>query len=214
MSLAPVVRKRKRAEHGERLPGHRLQPADAVEHALLAQYYPKTQTLRQYLFDNLPTTSRIRRRKIEAFEAHAAENQDNLRAQLASLLDTTLVGLHPCPQETAQARSKSRLQQWIEYSQKDDSHVTISSGDASAIHSQSKVGLLTPTKLDQQTLTESGRLLTSSFGCPSRGRGHPITGRITSFAMATERVPGQASTARCLPFRASIVFTSTSESPP
>lgn len=153
MSSAPVVKKRKRAEDGtehegparqrRRLPGHHLQSADAVKHALLAQYYPKIQTLRQYLLDNLPPTSRIRRRKIEACEAHASENQDTVRVQLANLLDTTLLGLHICPEEIAKTHSKSRLQQWIGYSQKDDSHVTISNGDASAIHFQSKVGLLT-----------------------------------------------------------------------
>lgn len=118
-----------------------LQVSGAVKHVLLAQYYPTILTLRQYLLDNLPASSRLRRRKIAAFgsEAFTADGPDNARAQLARLLDTTLVGLCVPPKELAEAQSENRLQQWIDYSQRDDSHVTLSGGDASAIHSQSEV---------------------------------------------------------------------------
>lgn len=132
-------KKRKRGSETDRRGPDRLQSADAVKHALLAQYYPKILTLRQYLLHNSPPSSRLRRRKIEAFGKEGGD--DHVRVQLAKLLDTTLVGLHACPEEVENARSKSRLQQWIDYSQKDESHVTLSSGDASAIHSQSEVGL-------------------------------------------------------------------------
>lgn len=129
-------------------PSEALQSSDAVKHALLAQYYPTTLTLRQYVLHNLPASSRLRRRKIAAVgtehadgAAVAAQVPDpGVRAQLARLLDTTVVGLHVPLREVAKALSEDRLQQWIDYSQRDDSHVTLSSGDASAIHFQSEVG--------------------------------------------------------------------------
>lgn len=123
-----------------------LQVPDAVKHALLAQYYPTTLTLRQYLLDNLPASSRLRRRKIAAVGSEPSPDQspDSIRVQLARLLDTTLVGLHVPPKHLAKAQSESRLQQWLDYSQRDDSHITLSGGgDASAVHFQSEVGRTT-----------------------------------------------------------------------
>lgn len=144
-----MSRKRKRGEHGserEREREHqgptRLQSANAVKHALLAQYYPSILTLRQYLLRNLPWASKARRKKIEAFQVDVSAADTSIRVQLAKLLDTTLIGLHVGPEDVAKAHSQSRLQQWIDYSQKDDSHVTLSTGDASAIHLQSEVGPL------------------------------------------------------------------------
>lgn len=119
----------------------RLQIPGAVKHALLSQYYQTTLTLRQYLLNNLPSASRLRRRKIAAvgFGPSTANDANGVRAQLARLLDTTLVGHSVSPKELAKAQSASRLQEWIDYSQRDDSHVTLSGGDASAIHFQSEV---------------------------------------------------------------------------
>lgn len=126
----------------------RLQVPGAVKHALLSQYYQTTLTLRQYLLNNLPPASRLRRRKIAAIGSQppTANDADGVRAQLAKLLDTTLVGHSVSPKELAIAQSASRLQQWIDYSQRDNSHVTLSSGDASAIHFQSEVRFITGPK--------------------------------------------------------------------
>lgn len=132
-----------------------LQSADVVKHALLPQYYPKIQTLRQYVLDKLPPKSKIRRRKIAAVgnaqpDADTAAqgpkaDADNTENVLAELLDTTLIGTHVLPREEEKAQSDSRLQQWIDYSQRgDESHVTLSGGIASAIHFQSEVSLLCP----------------------------------------------------------------------
>lgn len=138
MSLVPINGKKRKRGNDDGQNDH-LQPAGAaVKHALLAQYYPTVQTLRHYLLDNLPAASKIRRRKIDAFQA--GDNVDPVRLQLANLLDTALVGLHACPQDVAAARAKNRLQQWADYSQKDDSHVTISNApDASALNAQSEI---------------------------------------------------------------------------
>lgn len=140
----PPAKQLKREADGD------LQSADVVKHALLAQYYPKVQTLRQYVLDKLPPTSKIRRKKIAAVgnaeqDADIAaqgskENFPDIQAVLAELLDTTLIGSHVLPREIAKAQSDSSFQQWIDYSQKgDDSHVTLSDGTASAVHFQSEV---------------------------------------------------------------------------
>lgn len=157
----------------------RLQVPGAVKHALLAQYYQTTLTLRQYLLDNLPAASRLRRRKIAAVgsEPSTANDPDGVRAQLARLLDTTLVGHTVSPKELAKAQSESRLQQWIDYSQKDDSHVTLSGGDASAIHFQSEVRFTAmlrgqealPQEWIRSRLMNHGRLWTLSSGCYFHG---------------------------------------------
>ncbi|KAK7738484.1 Telomerase reverse transcriptase [Cytospora paraplurivora] len=126
-----------------------LQSADVVKHALLPQYYPKIRTLRQYVLDKLPPTSKVRRRKIAAVgnaqpdAVRAAqgpkEDSEKFRNVLAELLDATLVCTHVLPQEEEKAQSDSLLQQWMDYSQRgDESHVTLSGGIASAIHFQSE----------------------------------------------------------------------------
>lgn len=136
-----------------------LQPADVVKHALLTQYYPNILTLRQYVLDSLPASSKIRRKKISAVgkeiqaaavDAHSGvqepvEDHDNISASLARLLDTTLVATHTRPIAFGGAQPDGRLQRWISYSQKsDDSHVTLSDGVASGVHCQTEVGSLNP----------------------------------------------------------------------
>lgn len=58
-----------------------------IHHDVLSSFYPRVCTLRNYLLDALPTTSRIRRRKLTAFGKH-----DPL-----SVLDTCLVGVSRQP---------------------------------------------------------------------------------------------------------------------
>lgn len=162
MGRASSMKKRKRAKNFssgdspidppakqlKREAGRVLQSADVVKHALLAQYYPKVQTLRQYVLEKLPPTSRLRRNKIAAIgnakpdadTTASEENPQDIRAVLAELLDTTLIGTHILPKEVAKAQSDCSLQQWIDYSQRaDDSHVTLFGGAASAIHYQSEI---------------------------------------------------------------------------
>lgn len=134
-----------------------LQPAGVVKHALLAQYYPVILTLRQYLLDSLPASSKIRRKKVSAVgkaDQAAAEDartgtqdsQDdlgNIRASLARLLDTTLVATRTYPSAFKEAQSDGRLQKRVECSQKaDDSSVTLSGGVAGAVYCQTEVGSL------------------------------------------------------------------------
>lgn len=180
-----------------------LQVPNAVKHAVLAQYYPTTLPLRQYLLDNLPASSRLRRRKIAAVGSESSTDRepDGIRAQLARLLDTTLVGLHVPPKDLAKAQSESRLQQWIDYSQRDDSHATLSGGgDASAVHFQSEVGLTMVVQGQggsraftqaciRSRLTDHGRLWISLFACYFHERRSPSRDLSICFAMASARAP-------------------------
>ncbi|POS72887.1 telomerase reverse transcriptase [Diaporthe helianthi] len=124
-----------------------LQPAAVVKHALLAQYYPVTLTLRQYVLKSLPASSKIRRRKIDAVgEADQAAAQDaQTGAQhsdddLARLLDTTLVAAHSHPTSFKEAQPDGRFQRWSEYSQKvDDSRVSLSGVASSPEYCQTEI---------------------------------------------------------------------------
>lgn len=110
-----------------------------VQHALLAQYYPEMQTLRQYALTKLPASSRIRRRKITSVgqtksPADKAPTEDEIA--LGALLDSTIVARrHP-----AQASDDHRWEQWVSFSQKgDESYVTLSDGLQGSICSQAEV---------------------------------------------------------------------------
>lgn len=125
------------AKHVKR--GH--QTCDAVvRHALLAQYYPELQTLRQFALAKLPASSRIRRRKIASLglgqpspdKPHTAEE-----LALADLLDTTIVARRGHDDTSG---ADHRWQQWVSFSQKgDESYVTLSDGLKGSTFSQSEV---------------------------------------------------------------------------
>lgn len=110
-----------------------------VKHALLAQYYPEIQTLRQYALSRLPSSSRIRRKKIALVGSDRSDPQKPTSADeqaLGDLLDSTLVGRRPFPD----ADPDHRWNQWVGFSQKgDESYVTLSDGLRGSIFSQSEV---------------------------------------------------------------------------
>jgi telomerase reverse transcriptase len=54
-----------------------------VHHTVLSSFYPKVCTLRRFLLDNLPSTSRVRRRKLSSFGTDDGSH----------ILDTCLVGV-------------------------------------------------------------------------------------------------------------------------
>ena len=62
----------------------RVQPTpDVVHHAVLSFFYPKVCTLRVFLLTYLPSTSRVRRRKLSVFGQQDDE----------CILDTCLIGI-------------------------------------------------------------------------------------------------------------------------
>lgn len=110
-------------------------------HLVLSQYFPCLKTLREHLLSSLPSTSRIRRRKIAAIgdrvdEKDGAANK-TLEAALAHLLDSTIVAAS----EERAALSDGRWEQWANFSQRgDESYVTLSDGVTKALFCQSEVG--------------------------------------------------------------------------
>ncbi|KAG8165152.1 hypothetical protein KVR01_005427 [Diaporthe batatas] len=124
-----------------------LQPAAVVKHALLAQYYPVTLTLRQYVLESLPATSKIRRKKIvaigEADKAAAGDAQagtQDSEKDLARLLDTTLVAAHSYPTAFKEAHPDGHSQKLTEFSKRGgNSHAALSGVAASQECSQAEL---------------------------------------------------------------------------
>ncbi|EAQ93265.1 hypothetical protein CHGG_01500 [Chaetomium globosum CBS 148.51] len=113
-------------------------PNVIIKHALLAQYYPEIQTLRQYALSELPSSSRIRRKKIGSVGlGHLSPNETPTEDELVlgELLDTTIVARRQRPE----VDHGHRWLQWIGFSQKgDESYVTLSDGLKWSIYSQSE----------------------------------------------------------------------------
>ncbi|KAJ5902253.1 Telomere reverse transcriptase [Penicillium taxi] len=81
-------------------------PKNQTSHPLISLYYRNVLTLRQYLLDQLPRSSKLRRRRIASLEASA---QSNVKP-LATLLDSTLVGvLKKSPPELNSERQRGYL---------------------------------------------------------------------------------------------------------
>ncbi|KPM35632.1 hypothetical protein AK830_g10942 [Neonectria ditissima] len=105
-----------------------------VRRDLLDRCYARVTTLREHILSNLPSSSRLRRKKIASLGQK--EGIAEIEAQLVHLLDTSLVCTHqpqPDPQDT-------RWEQWVSFSQKgDESNVTISDGLFKSKYSQSEI---------------------------------------------------------------------------
>lgn len=114
-------------------------PASLARHAVISQYYPSVLSLRQYMLAELPSSSRIRRKKITT-AGRASQSSgggvSGIGESLGRLLDTTLVGL---PEQT-KSHAGDLWDQWTSFSQRgDESTVTLSDGLAGAAFSQSEV---------------------------------------------------------------------------
>ncbi|KAJ6790258.1 hypothetical protein PWT90_09861 [Aphanocladium album] len=103
-----------------------------LQRDLLELFYPHCATLRKYILDSLPQTSRLRRRKIESLGTDAG--RCDLEKDLCRLLDSTLVCYHQLTPDTAD----NRWEQWLSFSQKgEDSTVSLTGN--SSIYSQSEI---------------------------------------------------------------------------
>ncbi|KAK2796371.1 hypothetical protein FQN50_009587 [Emmonsiellopsis sp. PD_5] len=76
-------RKRKR-------PATEAPPTNFLSHPVLSLYYPRVVQLRSYLQDQLPSTSRSRRKRIASIGLHSTNEESQL---LADVLDSTFVGI-------------------------------------------------------------------------------------------------------------------------
>ena len=133
--------------------------AAAIQHPLLSAYYPTVLTLRGYVLSSLPPTSKVRRRRISGLgnnhiqTAHLprigprplqtplpTENAERraehgIESLLASLLDTTLVGVLRRREGEV---DQSRLRDFITFSQQ-ISPIATSSSLGDGLSSQSDV---------------------------------------------------------------------------
>jgi telomerase reverse transcriptase len=108
----------------------------AVRQALLAQYYRRVFSLREYLLSKLPAASKIRRKKILKLEnLGGAKDQ----SALAQFLDGTLVGVL----KDDEVSQEERLRQWTSFSQRmDTSNSTFANLSGTGLFSQSEVSNL------------------------------------------------------------------------
>lgn len=109
-----------------------------VQHPVLSQFYPLVQSLRQYIIAKLPSSSRIRRKKVFSVGLVGKSpdtSPSEVELSLGSLLDTTLVGLSKPPTD-----EDDRIEGWKNFSQRgDESYVTLSNGIAGFAESQALV---------------------------------------------------------------------------
>lgn len=129
-------------------------PASFARHAVISQYYPSVLSLRQYMLAKLPSSSRIRRKKIST-AGRASQSSDGgvneIEKSVGRLLDTTLIGL---PEQT-KSNAEDLWDQWTSFSQRgDESTVTLSNGLAGAAFSQSEVSSIDFGHNNRAVLTE------------------------------------------------------------
>ncbi|EED18804.1 telomerase reverse transcriptase, putative [Talaromyces stipitatus ATCC 10500] len=104
--------------------------AVTVEHPVLSKYYRRVLTLRRYLLEELPSSSKARRRRITSVGKRdeinkpdanvstlAPSSQQVTDAEFARFLDSTLVGIlhYPCPAEL-----NARQREFALFSQSDE----------------------------------------------------------------------------------------------
>ncbi|KAF7562172.1 hypothetical protein G7046_g1967 [Stylonectria norvegica] len=106
-----------------------------VRRDLLETCYSRVTTLREHVLSKLPSSSRLRRKKITSLGQ--GEDIGEVEARLVRLLDTSLICIGESRPQ--QDNLDTRWEQWLSFSQKgDESYVTISDGIAGSIYSQSE----------------------------------------------------------------------------
>lgn len=103
-----------------------------IEHPVLSAYYPRVVTLRQYLLEELPSSSKARRRRITSAGKRDENNKSDPNASaiaasthggtnggvdFARFLDSTLVGLLHCP---SPAELEARQREYAIFSQSEE----------------------------------------------------------------------------------------------
>lgn len=88
--------------------------------AVLAQYYPRVVSLREYLLSKLPSTSKVRRKKIQTVGRSLGGEAGERHQVLAEVLDKSLVGVL----RDGESSREERWQQWTAFSQKADISVS------------------------------------------------------------------------------------------
>jgi hypothetical protein len=156
-------------------------PTPVTKHGVLGQCFPEVLTLRDFILQKLPESSRIRRRKISSVgrEIHADNEVNEVERSVGALLDSTLIGVAP----SLEPVSDNRWEQWTTFAQRgDESYVSLSNGLEGSIFSQSEV-CLKHICLPNWLLTLHGRSLTLSYGYYSLDPRPREVGLNTSYVM-------------------------------
>lgn len=125
-------RRQKIATKGESLtPSSR---SSIIKQALLAQYYPQVSSLREYLLSELPTGSKVRRKKISCFGRRSDDEESD--KELSQFLDHTLIGAAKCNAEQQEQRWQLRREI---AQQEDDSILYCTNMSGDGLYSQSEV---------------------------------------------------------------------------
>ncbi|CAG8973146.1 hypothetical protein HYALB_00008677 [Hymenoscyphus albidus] len=170
-------RKRKRPGNAAEIPDKRQKisnsksntslatPKDSViKQALLTRFYSRVFTLREYLLERLPSSSKIRRKKVLHIGSSRIPNEEGDQ-ELSLFLDRTLVGVL-CQNDDAK---EDRRQQWASLSQiADESVSTLIDLRAVGWFSQSEIvnksiWMLMNSKNQQQVYGRAQHLLCHGF---------------------------------------------------
>lgn len=112
-------------------------------HPVLSRYYPRVVSLRQYLLEQLPSTSKARRRRIASLgkprhkdvEKAANGDSDESDKELAVLLDQTLIGVSK--KTTSAAVVEARQREFAAFTQSEERSLLCT--DTGACSPQSEV---------------------------------------------------------------------------
>ncbi|KAL8331586.1 hypothetical protein RB593_002150 [Gaeumannomyces tritici] len=130
--------KHKHAQHAHEDAAAMLTPPT---HAVLSQYYVRLQTLRDHVLESLPSSSKLRRRKIASLGKLADDGDgrqpSDLEMHVSHLLDSTIVA---SSRDSKPARADSRWNQWLNFSQRgDESYVSLSDGATKTLFCQHEI---------------------------------------------------------------------------
>lgn len=163
-------------------PSHHDSP---VQRDLLGRCYPQVTTLRAYVLSKLPSSSRIRRKKIASLDQHDSSHPD-IAPGLVNLLDTTIVCSQSPETDAKDTRRGTRWDRYLVYSQQDDSQVTPSESSA-LLYSQKEVSIPSHPHPLMVRVADFSRLFSSSSGTYSIKSRQSPPGRSMCSAMAIAR---------------------------
>lgn len=144
-------------------------------HPVISSYYPKVLTLREYLLEQLPVSSKSRRRRIGSLglgldiqqggagpdanaDGQSRDEDPQVIQTIAHLLDSTLIGILKEPGPTV---DQTRLREFVAFTQSQERSF-VDATDTGPTCAQSEVNL------DIILFLYRSRCLRSSLCCPQR----------------------------------------------
>ncbi|KAJ5558312.1 Telomere reverse transcriptase [Penicillium sp. DV-2018c] len=140
-----------------------------TNHPVISLYYRNVMPLREYLLQQLPATSKSRRRRIRTLGSRADQEPDGQSQELAELLDSTLVGVL---KESSPAVNSERQKEYSSFNQSQSQSILVST-DTGPTCPQSEVVDFVIWKLfnhNSSSYQRSQHLLAHGFQRPAMGR--------------------------------------------